>query len=335
LDLADGDATRVLFARLGRFDHLVFTAGETLQLGSLATTDLDAARRFFALRYWGAYCAAKYGSSRIGEGGSIVFTSGIAGQRPHAGWALGASICAAMEGLTRALAVELAPVRVNIVSPGVVRTPLWANMAEADRGALYQQTAERLPVGHVGDATEIAEAYLYLMRQSYCTGKCCRRWRCGPGLSSRSSQKHVIPLNQPRRPTMEILRRALVKHRFSWPVMGARPFLSIAITAAPALGQASGDQTPRSHSERKSVMTMKNDLANRSLDINWPKGSLCGVRVVFTQRASRQRIVRAGLEAYRRGDQVARMVSQLKECPNPWRPRLSPQERKRFPLDDV
>jgi NAD(P)-dependent dehydrogenase (short-subunit alcohol dehydrogenase family) len=101
-DFADGDATRALFAQLGRFDHLVVAAGETLQLGSLATTDLDAARRSFALRYWGAYCAARYGSSSIGEGGSIVFTSGIAGQRPHAGWALGASICAAMEGLTRA-----------------------------------------------------------------------------------------------------------------------------------------------------------------------------------------------------------------------------------------
>jgi NAD(P)-dependent dehydrogenase (short-subunit alcohol dehydrogenase family) len=171
LDLADQDATQTLFARLGSFDHLVFTAGESLQLGSLATTDVDAARRFFALRYWGAFCAAKYGSSSIRKGGSIVFTSGIAGQRPQAGWSLGASICAAMEGLTRALAVELAPIRVNVVSPGVVRTPLWANMAEADRAALYQQIADRLPVGHVGDAAEIAQAYLYLMRQSYSTGQ--------------------------------------------------------------------------------------------------------------------------------------------------------------------
>jgi NAD(P)-dependent dehydrogenase (short-subunit alcohol dehydrogenase family) len=149
LDLADTDQTQALFARLGQFDHLVFTAGETLQLGSLATTDVDAARRFFTLRYWGAYCAAKYGSASLRKGGSIVFTSGIAGQRPQAGWSLGASMCAAMEGLTRALAVELAPIRVNIVSPGVVRTPLWANMAEADRAALYQQTADRLPVSHV------------------------------------------------------------------------------------------------------------------------------------------------------------------------------------------
>lgn len=171
LDLADSDAVRAFFARLGSFDHLVFTAGETLQLGSLATTDLDAARRFFTLRYWGAYCAAKFGSSGIRSGGSIVFTSGLAGRRPHPGWSLGASICAAMEGLTRALAVELAPIRVNIVCPGVVRTPLWANMAEAERAALYQEVADKLPVGHVGDAEEIAQAYLYLMRQTYSTGQ--------------------------------------------------------------------------------------------------------------------------------------------------------------------
>src|SRR5258705_3077554 len=171
VDLADGHATQALFARLGEFDHLVFTAGETLQLGNLASTDVEAARRFFTLRYWGAYLAAKYGSSRIRTGGSIVFTSGIAALRPSPGWALGASICAAMEGLTRALAVELAPIRVNIVSPGIVKTPLWANMTAADRAALYQQTAQRLPVGHVGDAAEIAEAYLYLMRQSYSTGQ--------------------------------------------------------------------------------------------------------------------------------------------------------------------
>jgi NAD(P)-dependent dehydrogenase (short-subunit alcohol dehydrogenase family) len=170
-DLANEDATRALFARLGGFDHLIFTAGETLQLGPVATTDIDSARRFFTLRYWGAYCAAKYGSSNIRKGGSIVFTSGLAGRRPHAGWSVGASICAAMEGLTRALAVELAPIRVNIVSPGVVKTALWGNMLEADREAMYQQIADRLPVGHVGDAAEIAQAYLYLMRQSYGTGQ--------------------------------------------------------------------------------------------------------------------------------------------------------------------
>jgi NAD(P)-dependent dehydrogenase (short-subunit alcohol dehydrogenase family) len=171
VDLTDEKAVRALFAKLGSFDHLVFTAGETLQLGSLAHTDVEAARRFFGLRYWGAFVAAKYGSGSIRPGGSIVFTSGLAGQRPHAGWALGASICSAMEGLTRALAVELAPIRVNIVSPGVVKTPLWAEMTDKDREALYRQTEEKLLVGHVGEPAEIAEAYLYLMRQTYGTGQ--------------------------------------------------------------------------------------------------------------------------------------------------------------------
>jgi NAD(P)-dependent dehydrogenase (short-subunit alcohol dehydrogenase family) len=69
----------------------------------------------------------------IRAGGSIVFISGIAGARPQPGWALGASICAAMGGLTRALAVELAPLRVNLVSPGFVKTPLWAGIQEAER----------------------------------------------------------------------------------------------------------------------------------------------------------------------------------------------------------
>jgi NAD(P)-dependent dehydrogenase (short-subunit alcohol dehydrogenase family) len=171
VDLTDPAAVEAVFARIGAFDHLVFTAGESLLLNPLASTDLATARRFFDLRYWGAWLAAKYGSPNIRPGGSIVFTSGLAGQRPAAGWALGSSICSAMEGLTRALAVELAPLRVNIVCPGVVKTPLWGNMAEADRAALYRQMGDKLLVGHAGEPEEIAEAYLYLMRQTYGTGQ--------------------------------------------------------------------------------------------------------------------------------------------------------------------
>ena len=94
--------------------------------------------------------------------------------RPHPGWSLGASICAAMERSTRALAVELAPIRVNIVAPVWARNPSWTNLTQTDREALYRQTAEKLPVGHVGEVEEIAEAYLYLMRQTYCTGEVVR-----------------------------------------------------------------------------------------------------------------------------------------------------------------
>jgi NAD(P)-dependent dehydrogenase (short-subunit alcohol dehydrogenase family) len=171
LDLASEAAVQALFAGLGEFDHLVFTAGEPLHLAPLDKTDLAAARDFFGLRYWGALIAAKHGSPGLRAGGSIVFTSGTAGHRPRAGWAIGASVCAAMEGLTRALAVELAPIRVNIVAPGLVKTPLWDRMAQAEREAVYAAAAARLPVGHAGEAEEVAETYLYLMRQTYGTGQ--------------------------------------------------------------------------------------------------------------------------------------------------------------------
>jgi NAD(P)-dependent dehydrogenase (short-subunit alcohol dehydrogenase family) len=171
VDLTDAAAVQAFFTRIGAFDHLVFTAGESLQLGPLASTDLEIARQFFNLRYWGAFLAAKHASGNIRAGGSIVFTSGIAGQRPRTGWALGASITSAVEGLTRALAVELAPIRVNVVSPGVVRTPLWSAMPGPDREALYREIEQDLLVGHVAEPEEIAEAYLYLMRQTYGTGQ--------------------------------------------------------------------------------------------------------------------------------------------------------------------
>jgi NAD(P)-dependent dehydrogenase (short-subunit alcohol dehydrogenase family) len=170
LDLADEAQIRSLFETLGAFDHLVFTAGENLRLGNLADTDIAQAQRFWKVRYWGAFMAAKYGSPHIRPGGSITFTSGLAGQRPHPGWSVASSICGAMEGLTRALAVELAPIRVNAVSPGVVKTPLWDSMNVADRDALYRQMDEALLVGHAGESDEIAQAYIYLMRQTYGTG---------------------------------------------------------------------------------------------------------------------------------------------------------------------
>ncbi len=171
VNLTDEAAVSAFFSGMGAFDHLVFTAGETLQLGLLRDMQLDEARRFFELRYWGALTAAKYGAPLLRPGGSITFTSGIAGARPQPGWALGASICSAMEGLTRALAVELAPLRVNIVSPGFVRTPLWANMVADEREAMYAGAGSKLPVGRVGEADDIAAAYLFLMNQGFATGQ--------------------------------------------------------------------------------------------------------------------------------------------------------------------
>ena len=167
MDVRDEADVRRVFERIGPFDHLVYTAGESLLLASLAELDLDAARKFFEVRYWGAIHVIRASKPRR----SIVLSSGLAGTRPAPGLAAIASVCGAMEALTRALAVELAPLRVNIVIPGFVDTPLWSNFEEAARQAMFRDAAAKLPVGRIGTPDDIAEHYLAFMRGGYTTGQ--------------------------------------------------------------------------------------------------------------------------------------------------------------------
>jgi NAD(P)-dependent dehydrogenase (short-subunit alcohol dehydrogenase family) len=170
VDLADADSVAALAARVGAIDHLVYTAGEPLSLRYLADITPDIAQSFFATRYVGALTVLRAIVPSIRPGGSITLTSGSAGDRPGAGWALGASICGAINSLTRALAIELAPLRVNAIAPGVLRSPLWSGMTETEREAMYDSVGATLPLGRVGDVDDVAEAFVYAMTQSYGTG---------------------------------------------------------------------------------------------------------------------------------------------------------------------
>jgi NAD(P)-dependent dehydrogenase (short-subunit alcohol dehydrogenase family) len=166
VDLGRPEQVRALFDDLGEIDHLVYTAGEPLDLAPMATLDVAAARDFFTLRYFGALSAVQAARVRT----SITLTTGVAKDRPGPGWAVAASICGAMEALTKALAVELAPVRVNAVSPGVVRSPLWSRMNQDEREQMYRDIGAHIPAGRVGEVEDIAEAYLFCMTQSFTTG---------------------------------------------------------------------------------------------------------------------------------------------------------------------
>ncbi|MGH3783374.1 MAG: SDR family oxidoreductase, partial [Pseudonocardiaceae bacterium] len=170
LNVQDADAVNQLFDSLGGIDHLVYTAGEALSLMPISELNLDRARDFFQTRYFGALNTVHGAVPHLRPGASITLTSGSAGERPGAGWALGASVCGAINSLTRALAVELAPIRVNAVAPGVIRSPLWSQMSETDRDAMYAQLDQALPAGRVGAVEDIAHAYLYCMTQAYGTG---------------------------------------------------------------------------------------------------------------------------------------------------------------------
>jgi NAD(P)-dependent dehydrogenase (short-subunit alcohol dehydrogenase family) len=171
VDLTKEENIKGFFDRIGDFDHLVYTAGENLNLTNISDTEIEKARSFFNLRFWSAFAAVKYGAPHINPGGSINLTSGTANARPGKGWSVASGICGAMEGFVRAMAVELAPIRVNSVVPGVIKTNLWNSMPEADRENLYKNMGDSLLVKRVGEAEDIALAFLYLMKQHYGSGQ--------------------------------------------------------------------------------------------------------------------------------------------------------------------
>ncbi len=102
--------------------------------------------------------------------GSITFMSGTAACRPIAGASVASASCGAVDAFARALAVDLAPIRVNTIQPGFVDTPLLAGVLGAQRADVLAATAARLPVRRVGKPEDIADAVLFLMKNGYVNG---------------------------------------------------------------------------------------------------------------------------------------------------------------------
>jgi NAD(P)-dependent dehydrogenase (short-subunit alcohol dehydrogenase family) len=170
LDVRDEAAVAELFTRIDELDHVVFTAGDQADRRALKELPLDQARRTFDVRFWGAVAVAKHAAPRIRPGGSITLTTGTIGVRPVPGAALASAGSAAAEGLTRGLAVDLAPVRVNAVRSGAVRTPLWDAIPEPQRATVLDSFAQRALTKTVGEPQQIAAAHLYLMENQFVTG---------------------------------------------------------------------------------------------------------------------------------------------------------------------
>jgi NAD(P)-dependent dehydrogenase (short-subunit alcohol dehydrogenase family) len=170
VDTRDEASVADLFDRIGSLDHLVYTAGDAFTPRPLADLSLSEARQGFEVRLWGEITAVKYAAPRIRPGGSVSLTTGTVSARPAPGAALAAAGAAAGEGLTRGLAVELAPIRVNAVRAGAFRTPLWDRLPEQQREAVLTSLAGRTLTKTVGDPGQIAAAHLYLMENDYVTG---------------------------------------------------------------------------------------------------------------------------------------------------------------------
>jgi NAD(P)-dependent dehydrogenase (short-subunit alcohol dehydrogenase family) len=170
LDVRDEVQVAAWFEHIGGFDHLAFTAGDAFTPCPLADVELSEARSVLDVRFWGAVTTIKYAAPRIRPGGSIGLTTGTVGQRPVSGAALAAAGAGATEGLVRALAVELAPVRVNAVRSGAVRTQMWDRIPRAQREVLFTRLAQGTLTGAIGKPEQLAAAHLYLMQNGYVTG---------------------------------------------------------------------------------------------------------------------------------------------------------------------
>lgn len=170
LDVAREEDVARLFASAPHVDHVVVTAAD-LRYQPVAAFELAAARRVVDTKLLAPLLVAKHAAPRIREGGSITFTAGVAADRPSRNGAMVAAVNAGLGGLCRALAIELAPIRVNVISPGWVDTPFWDAFAGADKGARLTAAASRLPVGRVGRSEDIAHAVLFLIENGFTTGE--------------------------------------------------------------------------------------------------------------------------------------------------------------------
>ncbi|MER5171268.1 SDR family oxidoreductase [Thioclava kandeliae] len=167
LDTGDAEALETFFKGHDAFDH-VFCSAASTKVSAVRELPLEDAYASVNSKFWGAYRVTKF--AKVKEGGSITLVSGFLSVRPKPGAAIQGAINAGLEGLTRGLALELAPVRVNCISPGLVMTEMYDSLEGDGRKKMFDNAAETLPVGQVGKPEHIAIQAIALMENPYMTG---------------------------------------------------------------------------------------------------------------------------------------------------------------------
>ncbi|KIC46699.1 hypothetical protein RA28_02715 [Ruegeria sp. ANG-S4] len=170
LDMTDAGSLASWADALPDVDHLVISASSAAH-GRFSDLPEDSLRGMFDAKFFGPYATAKAALNKLNKNGSITLFSGVLSRRPGLNCSGLGAVNGAIEALTRGLALELGPdLRVNCLSPGMVRSEAYAGMERETREAMYEATGESLPIGRVGDVEEVAEAALFLMENTYTTG---------------------------------------------------------------------------------------------------------------------------------------------------------------------
>jgi NAD(P)-dependent dehydrogenase (short-subunit alcohol dehydrogenase family) len=169
LDVAEEDQVREFFAGLEQVDHVAVLAGAQI-VGRVTESDVAVLRHPMEVRFWGSVFVCKYAAPKMPADGSVTLCSGVVVERPTPGRSMGVASTAATEAFARAMAVELAPIRVNAVRPGTIDTPLATRVFGDRRDEHLARQAGRLPVGKVGQPEDVAEAIRFLMENPFVTG---------------------------------------------------------------------------------------------------------------------------------------------------------------------
>lgn len=170
LDMMDELQVKQFFKqRIKQFDHLVISASET-SLVDFKESEMQTVKELFASKFFGPYQLVKHAAPWLSNEGSVTLFSGAAAFKPAKETVVLGSVNAAVTFLGQALALELSPIRVNVVSPGIIDTPAHSSMDVTTRNQFFQHVASGLPINRIGTAEDVAESVLYLIRNGFSTG---------------------------------------------------------------------------------------------------------------------------------------------------------------------
>ncbi|CAK4034871.1 Hypothetical predicted protein [Lecanosticta acicola] len=159
-------------SQAGKIDHIIHTAGDSLAVLKLEELSMDTVYAAGQIRFFAPLFLAKHAPKFLAPGpkASITLTTGAVSERPIPNWTVVNSYATGLQGMTRGLALDLAPIRVNLVSPGAVDTELWSHMSAGQKAEFFKEMEKKIPVGKVGQVEDVAEAYLYCMRDRNVSG---------------------------------------------------------------------------------------------------------------------------------------------------------------------
>lgn len=170
MDFTDEDSVASLAAKLDAVDYLVLSASSAVAWGPFADITEAALRAAFDAKFWGYWRVVRALASKIADGGSVTMVTGAAARAALPGTSGLAAVNGALEAMTKVLAVELAPIRFNTVSPGMTSTEAYDGLPDDARNAMFEGTAQSLPVGRIGEPNNLAQAVLLAATNPFATG---------------------------------------------------------------------------------------------------------------------------------------------------------------------